>query len=82
MQYLILCRSLTQAQQAALLLEHAGIYAAVTKAPRHLTQNGCGYALRVTRKAEQAVALLRKKKVSIGKIYQKIADGSYQEAAI
>ena len=36
MKYLIMCKSLTNAQRAALLLERRGIGAAVVKAPQSL----------------------------------------------
>ena len=57
-QYLIMCRSLTKAQSSARLLESAGITASVVKAPQELSGAGCGYALSLYRKFEEAVELL------------------------
>ena len=57
-QYLIMCRSLTKAQSSAKLLERAGITAAVVKAPQNLSSGGCGYAVSLHRKFDEAVSLL------------------------
>ena len=40
-------RSLTAAQQAAMLLTRNGIPARLVRTPSRLSQNGCGYAVRV-----------------------------------
>ena len=57
MKYLIMCKSLTNAQRAALLLERRGIDTVVVKAPQHLRENGCGYALSLYKRADEAAAL-------------------------
>ena len=80
MKYLIMCKSLTNAQRAAVLLERRGITATVVKAPQSLRQNGCGYALSLYRRLGEAVALLRDSRLPIGKIYLRNEDGSYREA--
>ena len=80
MKYLIMCRSLTNAQRAALLLERRGISAVVVKAPQSLRQNGCGYALSLYRRLGDAVSILRESKLPMGKIYLRNEDGSYREA--
>ncbi len=79
MQALILCRSLTSAQRAALMLERKGITAAVLKAPQHLRGNGCGYALGLNRRLGDAVRLLRQQGMLTGKIYVQDAGGQYTE---
>ena len=79
MQTLILCRSLTNAQRAALLLERKGITAAVRKAPQHLRGNGCGYAVGVGRRWEDAVRLLQQNGLLTGKIYRLDANGRETE---
>ena len=81
-QYLIMCRSLTRAQSSKALLERNGFNASVTKAPQKLSQNGCGYAVSIYRRAEGAVALLRERNMLSGKIYRRNDDGSYTEAAL
>ena len=81
MKYLIMCRSLTSAQRAALLLERHGIGATVVKAPLHLRQNGCGYAVSLYRRLGEAASLLRDADFLNGKIYVRNGDGSYREAS-
>ena len=79
MNVLILCRSLTTAQRGALLLERRGISAAVVKAPQHLRSNGCGYALSLYRRADEAAALLKNSGLLTGKIYRRLENGAYLE---
>lgn len=79
MQYLIMCRSLTVAQKAALLLERKGIDATVTKAPQNLRNNGCGYALRLNRSLAEAAAILKKNNVPYGKIYKREENKDFRE---
>lgn len=82
MKYLILCKSLTNAQRAALLLERRGIGAAVVKVPQHLRQNGCGYAVSLYRRLGEAVGLLKNASLLTGKIYVRGDDGDYREASV
>ena len=79
MKYLILCKSLTNAQRASLLLERRGLSASVVKAPQHLRENGCGYALSLYRRLDEAVSLLQNNSLLTGKSYRRLEDGSYQE---
>lgn len=81
MKYLILCKSLTNAQRGALLLERRGLSAAVVKAPQSLRTNGCGYALSLYRRLPEAVEILKNGNLLAGKIYIRLEDGSYREAA-
>lgn len=79
MYYLIMCRSLTHAQRAAALLEHSGITANVIKAPQGLSTSGCGYAVSVYRRFEEAKSILRKNKLINGKMFQRLDNGEFQE---
>ena len=79
MKYLIMCKSLTNAQRAALLLERRGIDAVVVKAPQHLRENGCGYALSLYRRLDEAGGLLRNNRLLTGKVYRRGDDGNYLE---
>lgn len=81
MKYLIMCKSLTNAQRAAKLLERRGISASVIKAPQHLRANGCGYAVSVYRRLGEAAALLKEADLLNGRIYIRREDGSYREAS-
>ena len=81
MQTLILCPSLTNAQKGSLLLERRGITAVVVKAPLHLRNNGCGYALSLSRRAREALEILKGNRLPIGKIYQREGNGEYREVS-
>ena len=45
--YLILCKSLTQAQRAARVLQQSGVFASVTKAPQSANPEGCTYSVKL-----------------------------------
>ena len=79
MQYLIMCRSLTKAQQAAALLERKGIAASIVKAPQGLSTSGCGYALSLYKNFEEASELLKKNMMLGGKRFERTATGGYTE---
>lgn len=79
MQYLIMCRSLTVAQRAAALLERKGINASVVKAPKGLSTKGCGYAIIIYRRFDEALMLLRQNNLLTGKVFVRKADGEYTE---
>ena len=79
LRYLILCRSLTYAQKAAAVLERRGIDAPIIKAPLKLRERGCGYALSVSRRFEEAVALLKEKHLLTGRLYSRTEEGEYRE---
>ena len=79
---LILCRSVTSAQRCARILEGALIRCSVVKAPRELTGSGCAYALLTHGKLEQAVSLLRKKDMPVGRIFEQEANGTYREVRL
>ena len=81
-QYLIMCRSLTRAQSSKTMLERNGFKVSVTKAPQKLSQNGCGYAVSIYRRVDEAVRLLRGKNMLSGKIYRREDDGDYTEVAL
>ena len=79
MQYLIMCRSLTWAQRSAALLERGGITASVVKAPQGLSASGCGYAISIYRRFEEARNLLAKNNMINGKLFKRTENGEYQE---
>ena len=81
MRYLILCRSLTYAQKAAAVLERRGIDAPILQAPLKLRERGCGYALSVTRRFSEAVALLKSNQLLTGRLYSRTEDGEYREVS-
>ena len=71
--YLILYRSVTQAQMAARALARAGIVNQIQRTPAGLTERGCSYSVRVPeRYIRPAVERLR----AAGPAYYKIFRGS------
>lgn len=76
--YLILCRSLTNAQQCVKHLARYRIFAQVTKAPLHLRKNGCGYAVSCHAEINRCVQILREAELLSGKIYRR-ENGKYEE---
>ena len=71
MHVIILCRSMTQAQRAARLLEGQGIFASVTKAPQGAGTRGCTYGVKLgERNLRAALELLERAGISTGKVYR------------
>jgi len=79
MKYIIMCKSLTNAQRGSLLLERRGISASVVKAPQSLRGSGCGYAISLYRRLREAVEALRSSSLLTGKIYTRSENGEYLE---
>ncbi len=78
-QYYIMCRSLTAAQRSARLLERSGITAVVVKAPQGLSSSGCGYAVLLRRRFDEAVALLKRNELLRGKLFSRSDEGEFTE---
>ena len=78
-QYLIMCRSLTYAQRSARQLERSGITATVVKAPQGLSTSGCGYAVMLHKRFDEAVMILRKNNLLNGKLFGRDGNGEYKE---
>lgn len=66
----VLCRSLTYAQRAAALLERKGITALISRAPQGADPRGCGHAVKIRKRAPEAVKILRDAQIPIGKILE------------
>ena len=79
MQYLIMCRSLTNAQRSAAILERKGISASVIKAPQGISTSGCGYALSLYRFFGEACSILRSQKLLNGKCFVRLENDRYEE---
>ena len=78
-QYLIMCRSLTYAQRSAKLLERSGITAGVVKAPQKLSTGGCGYAVLLHGRFDEAVLILKRNNLLTGKLFSRRDNGEYTE---
>lgn len=79
MQYLIMCRSLTNAQRAASVLEKKGITATIIKAPQGISTSGCAYALSLYRYFDEASKLLKNNGLLTGKRFKNVGNGEYTE---
>ncbi|MEG1632533.1 MAG: DUF3343 domain-containing protein [Oscillospiraceae bacterium] len=81
-QYIIMCRSLTYAQRAMATLERSGITTAVSRAPRELSPQGCGYCLKVSQKRfNAALGILAAAGEPRGRLFRIEDNGEYTEVA-
>ena len=58
MHVILMCRSLTTSQRAARILQKAGIYASVTKAPQSANPGGCTYGVKIAQRNLEIAAQL------------------------
>ena len=65
-----------------MILNRSGISATVVKAPQRLSTGGCGYAVSIYRRFDEAKALLNNSNLLKGKIYTKSTDGDYVEVSL
>ena len=71
MHYILMCRSLTLAQRAARVLQRAGMFAAVTKAPQSANPGGCTYGVKIAqRNLTAALAQLEQANIQVRKILE------------
>lgn len=81
--YLILCRSLTYAQRYARILERSGIIVYIMRTPRSISQDGCGYCIRVREKLlTGALKALRRQGIDPGPIYMKQGENVPEEVQL
>ena len=67
--YLILCRSVTQAQRAGRLLAAAGITYRIFRSPAGLTERGCSYSVRIrSEQLDRAMGILRHHQINPVKV--------------
>ena len=78
--YFITFRSITAAQRGERLLQKNGIRCQISRTPRWMEEQGCGYCLRMRgTDALAAVHLLREQEVNYGKIYAIMDSGKIEE---
>ena len=78
--YFFTFRSVTAAMKGSRALERAGIKSALSRTPKSLQQQGCGYSLRVRAEAlRQAQEILIKEEARFHKIYRKDAKEQWLE---
>ena len=81
--YLIVCRSLTYAQRTAAALERAGIHGQVLRSPRSISPEGCSHSVKIAqRNLPDALVVLKKMRLSPGRIFITSGDGSYREVSL
>lgn len=79
-EWLITFRSVTYAQRAEQILQRGKIPCRLLRTPKHLTERGCGYCLRIRgMDAPSAVAMLRRERLNYEKLYALRDDGSTEE---
>ncbi len=79
-QWLITFRSVTFAQRGEKILRNSNIPCQILRTPKHLTQRGCGYCLRLRGlDVPVAVELFHGEQLPYGKLYAIKDDGSTQE---
>jgi len=77
---LITFRSVTPAQRGERVLKRAGIHVTLSRTPKWMEQQGCGYSLRVQpHAAANCAQLLREEKVDFRKIYLLRENGKGEE---
>ena len=80
--YLIVCRSVTQAQRAGYLLSAAGITNRIFRSPVGLTERGCSYSVRIGGPyLASAMEILRLNSLQPVKLFLH-RDGQYFEVAL
>lgn len=69
--HIIILRSLTYAQRAERLLERAGIYSSVKKAPQNASSEGCAYGVMVRSKnLSEAQRVLMQNSITVQKVIE------------
>ena len=82
-EWLITFRSVTFAQRAERALQSTHIHCQMQRTPKHLTERGCGYCLRMDgRDVPRAVEILRKEKLQYEKLYAFKEDNSTEEQVL
>lgn len=81
--YLIICRSVTQAQMGSRALAAVGITSRLYRAPMGLTERGCSYALQVAQPYfKQAMAALAAYQIRPVKVVLKTEAGYTEVSGI
>lgn len=78
-EFLLVARTITQAQHMAAVLARGGLRAGVLRTPSALSESGCSHAVRLrAQTAAQALALLAAEKLTPQRVYVRTAAG-YEE---
>lgn len=80
---LITFRSVTPGQRGERLLKRAGYHCTLSRTPKWMEEQGCGYSLRIHYSvAAKCVRLLRKENVPFRKVYLLRENGRAEELEI
>ena len=81
--YLILCRSLTQAQRSALALERAGVAAHIMRCPKGLSTEGCSHCVKIKHNAlNRAIDVLIRAELKPKHVFGNDGAGGYEEVEL
>ena len=81
--YLILCRSLTHAQRTAGVLEQNGIKGHISRLPRTIAGEGCGYCVKIAdRNLDVTVNVLRREGLGPKRVFAENGNGSFVEVVL
>ena len=79
-EWLITFRSVTYAQRAERILRNHRIFCTMQRTPKHLTERGCGYCLRLqSGDVPATMNILHREKIPYEKLYVLKEDGSTEE---
>lgn len=78
--YFLTFRSVTTAMKGSRILERVGIKTLLSRTPKALQQQGCGYSLKVrSEHLQEAQTVLFQEDVRFNKIYSRENNGRWQE---
>ena len=82
-EWMITFRSVTYAQRAERTLRTRQILSQIQRTPKHLTDRGCGYCLRLAElDMPRAVEILRREKLPFEKLYVIGENGATEEKVL
>lgn len=78
--YYLTFRSVTLAQRGERMLQRGGLHVSLTRAPRWMEDQGCGYCLRLRGKElPRGMELLQDARLPYRRIYRQKPDGTWEE---
>lgn len=81
--YIITFRSVTPAQRAEGILRQTGFLCSLQRTPRWMEAQGCGYSIRINDgRIDEAVGLLKQRKIPFRKIYRADDSGRAEEMTL
>lgn len=81
--YFITFRSVTAAQRGERALQKNGIRCQLSRTPRWMEEQGCGYCLKLGRsRINEAVSLLQENRITFRKVYYQTDGTNVEEVAL